>query len=146
MDLLAFFLCFSLLLLPPALGSPSSHYITATQKSAVIRISPDLPEMFMQVNESRLRSYVQIIQEFGPHPTGSSALDALGDYLFSEFTAMNISVKYDRGMKNKSLEKTSWQHYQEFVQLLQQFSSVHIMTALLFHQAQKMMAPGLPLL
>jgi len=95
MDLLAFFLCFSLLLLPPALGSSSSHYITATQKSAVIRISPDLPEMFVQVNESRLRSYVQIIQEFGPHPTGSPGLDALGDYLYGELTAMNISVKYD---------------------------------------------------
>ena len=95
MDLLSFFLCFSLPFFPLALGSLSSHDITAKQMSAVIHISPDLPQMFVQVNESRLRCYVQIIQEFGPHPTGSPALDALGDYLNSEFTAMNISVKYD---------------------------------------------------
>jgi hypothetical protein len=95
MDILLFFLCCSLLLLPPALGSPSSHDRIATQKPAVIHLSPDLPEMFMQVNESHLRSTVRSIQEFGPHPTGSPALDALGDFLFSEFTAMNISVKYD---------------------------------------------------
>ena len=95
MNLLVFFFCFSLVLLPSTLGSPSSHYITTRQTSVVIRISPDLPQMFVQVKETRLRSYVQIIQKFGPHPTGSQAIDALGGYLFSEFTAMNISVKYD---------------------------------------------------
>jgi len=95
MNLLAFFFCFSLVILPSTLGSPSSHYITTKQMSAVMRISPDLPQMFVQVNETRLRSYVQIIQEVGPHPTGSLAIDALGGYLFSEFTAMNISVKYN---------------------------------------------------
>lgn len=95
MDLLLFFLCCSLVLLPSALGSPSSHERTVTQKPAAINLSPDLPEMFMQVNESQLRSTVQSIQEFGPHPTRSPALDALGDFLVSEFTAMNVSVKYD---------------------------------------------------
>jgi hypothetical protein len=95
LDILTFFLCFFLFILPPTLGSPSSYYITATQKPTVTCISSDLPEMFVQVNESRLRSYVQIIQEFGPHPTGSLALDALSNYLYSELTAINIPVKYD---------------------------------------------------
>jgi aminopeptidase YwaD len=95
MDLLSFFLCCSLLLLPPALGSPSSQERTVTQKPTAINLSPDLPGMFVQVNESHLRSSVQSIQGFGPHPTGSPALDAVGDFLFSEFTALNISVKYD---------------------------------------------------
>jgi len=44
---------------------------------------------------SVLRDYVQRIQDFGPHPTGSAPYDAVGKYLYDTLSSFNLSVQYD---------------------------------------------------
>ncbi len=80
------------LMLSPALGSPASPSSTGFQNKGV---HPSLSEMLGRVNETHLRSYVQIIQEFGPHPTNSQALQALEEYLYNQLSSLNISVDFD---------------------------------------------------
>ena len=57
--------------------------------------SSDILEMIEQVNESILRMYVQKIQDFGPHPTGSQACEAVGEYLYDTLNSFQISVHYE---------------------------------------------------
>jgi hypothetical protein len=56
--------------------------------------SQDIIEMIKKVNESKLRLYIQKIQDFGPHPTGSTAIEKLKTYLFNEFSKMSVNVSY----------------------------------------------------
>jgi hypothetical protein len=88
--------CFCLVLLfsPVTYGFSDALYISASKPVTSGRL-PDLAELFNQVNESRLRMYVDDIQGFGPHPTGSQAIIALRDYLYVRFSAMNLSVRFD---------------------------------------------------
>lgn len=51
-----------------------------------------LLEMIQQVNESTLKYHVQTIQDFGPHPTGSSELEKLKNHLFQQFTEYGLTV------------------------------------------------------
>jgi hypothetical protein len=55
---------------------------------------PNIIEMIQQVNISKLRKHVQTIEEFGPHPTGSEALDNVGEYIYNELDSYNLPVKY----------------------------------------------------
>ena len=55
----------------------------------------DIFQMIQQVNASILRTYIQKIQEFGPHPTGSKACEALGKYLYDTLDSFQVSVHYD---------------------------------------------------
>ena len=87
------------LMISPALGSPTASSSTGFQNKSV---HPFLSEMLSQVNESHLRSYVQTIQAFGPHPTNSQALEALEEYLYNQLSSMNISVSYDAWEAKKS--------------------------------------------
>jgi len=87
-------LCSFFLSASAALGSFSPSP-TPLPQAITGGVYPFLAEMLAQVNESQLRSYVQTIQEFGPHPTKSPALDALRDYLYNTLASMNISVRYD---------------------------------------------------
>jgi hydrogenase maturation factor len=57
--------------------------------------SSDILEMIQQVNASILRTYIQKIQEFGPHPTGSKACEAIGEYLYDTLNSFQVSVQYD---------------------------------------------------
>jgi hypothetical protein len=57
--------------------------------------SSDILQMIQQVNASTLRTYIQKIQEFGPHPTGSKACEALGEYLYDTLDSFQVSVQYD---------------------------------------------------
>jgi len=57
--------------------------------------STDLLQLLMQVNTSKLRDYVQRIQDFGPHPTGSTTCDAVGKFLYDTLTSFNLSVRFD---------------------------------------------------
>lgn len=57
--------------------------------------SSDILEMIQQVNASILRAYIQKIQEFGPHPTGSDACEAVGEYLYDTLNSFQVSVHYD---------------------------------------------------
>ena len=62
-----------------------------------------LSEMISKINKSKLQDYIQKIQDFGPHPTGSATIDAVEDYLYSEFSSMNLIVEYDNwNYKTKS--------------------------------------------
>lgn len=66
------------------INNPSSH-----------SSSSDILEMIQKVNESALRTYIQKIQDFGPHPTGSKTCEALGEYLFNTLSSFQIPVKFD---------------------------------------------------
>jgi len=57
--------------------------------------SLDILQMIQAVNTSHLREYIETIQAFGPHLTGSKTLDALATYLFRTFRSFNLSVQYD---------------------------------------------------
>ena len=57
-------------------------------------IPPDIIEMIQKVNKSELRRHVQTIQDFGPHPTGSEALELVGEYIYSELDSTNLPVEY----------------------------------------------------
>ena len=50
--------------------------------------------MIQQVNKSELRRHIQTIQDFGPHPTGSEALELVGEYIYSELDSTNLPVEY----------------------------------------------------
>jgi len=56
--------------------------------------SLDIIEMIQQINKSRLRKHVQTIQDFGPHETGSEALELVGKYIFDEFNSTKLPVEY----------------------------------------------------
>jgi aminopeptidase YwaD len=57
--------------------------------------SSDILQMIQQVNASILKTYIQKIQEFGPHPTGSKACEAVGKYLYDKLNSFQLSVRYD---------------------------------------------------
>ncbi|MCX6671875.1 MAG: hypothetical protein NTX92_08155 [Euryarchaeota archaeon] len=101
LDLLLCCLCIVLFLSPYALGSLSDLRMIVPNIAAAKGESSDLSEMFAQVNESHLQSYVEDIQAFGPHPTGSQALTDLRDYLYSQFSAMNLPVQLDPWTEKK---------------------------------------------
>jgi hypothetical protein len=61
--------------------------------------------MLVNVSESKLKEYIQTIQDFGPHPTGSTTLDNIGEYLYNELSTMNIKVTYDPWELNRKSGK-----------------------------------------
>ena len=95
LQILLCWLCVALFLFPAAPRSSSANQRIVTEDPITRMSSPDLSEMFRQVNESRLRSYVESIQTFGPHPTGSLVLASLRDYLYGQFSAMNLAIRLD---------------------------------------------------
>jgi aminopeptidase YwaD len=70
----------------------------------------DILSMILQVNESILNKHVEIIQDFGPHPTGSEACEAVGEYLYNELSLDGLSVEYDpwiyKGYNSKNVVAT----------------------------------------
>jgi aminopeptidase YwaD len=60
-----------------------------------IRDTDDVLAMISQVNSTRLTTFIQHIQEFGPHPTGSDAIEAMGMYLYNTLGSFQLSVRYD---------------------------------------------------
>ena len=57
-------------------------------------LDPSLSELLLQVNTSFLEKYVYDLQSFGPHPTGSTAINEVKTYLFNEFSSMQAQVSY----------------------------------------------------
>jgi hypothetical protein len=53
-----------------------------------------LLDMILQVNNSLLKYYIENIQSFGPHPTGSNEINELKKYLFNELSKLQINVSY----------------------------------------------------
>jgi aminopeptidase YwaD len=68
---------------------------THTNDVSQVSPSPDILQMIQKVNESILRTYIQKIQDFGPHPTGSKACDEVSKYLYDTFSSFQLSVRYD---------------------------------------------------
>jgi aminopeptidase YwaD len=57
--------------------------------------SPDILQMIQAVNTSHLQGYLEKIQAFGPHPTGSAPCDALATYLYRTLSSFHLTVQYD---------------------------------------------------
>jgi len=62
---------------------------------------PNIIEMIESVNNTILESYIQEIEKFGPHPTGSDSIVDVEEYLFNELSSMNVSVKKDSWVNKK---------------------------------------------
>lgn len=60
--------------------------------------SSDILQMIQQVNTSHLKTYIQTIQDFGPHPTGSESCKALATYLYDALDGFGLSVRRDPWM------------------------------------------------
>ncbi len=65
------------------------------QGPTLLSDSSDILQMIQQVNASLLQTYIQTIQDFGPHPTGSVACDAVETYLFETLNSYHLSVNYE---------------------------------------------------
>ena len=57
-------------------------------------IPPDIIEMIQQVNKPKLTKHIQTIQDFGPHKTGSEALELVGEYIYNELISTELPVEY----------------------------------------------------
>lgn len=95
---------------PPALD-PSYQIPFTVDKTRVAEVfSSTVEEMIQQVNESLLISYIQTLQDFGPRVTGSDACEEAGDYIYSQFQQMGLSVRYDawsyQGYSDENIEAT----------------------------------------
>jgi len=55
--------------------------------------NPTLSEMIQLVNETVIKNHIQIIQEFGPHPTGSDEIEQLKEYLYDQFIDYGLIVE-----------------------------------------------------
>ena len=53
-------------------------------------------EMLLKVNESTIEKHVKTIQDFGPHPPGSTTLDKVKEYIYHELTNSGLTVRYDQ--------------------------------------------------
>ena len=81
-----------------ASATPQQLFTNTKQEDptpASLASSSDILQMIQQVNESLLQTYIQNIQGFGPHPTGSSACNAVGAYLYDTLNSFDLSVHYD---------------------------------------------------
>lgn len=70
----------------------------------------DLVDLFSKINESFLRDYVGNIEGFGPHPTGSSSLNNLKNYLFNilknEELDVNLIPWNNKDLSGENIEAT----------------------------------------
>jgi len=53
-----------------------------------------ISEMLSQVDGKILYDYVETIQNFGEHPTGSEACEKVGEFLFNEFKSFGLNIEY----------------------------------------------------
>jgi hypothetical protein len=72
--------------------------------------TPDIIEMIQQVNKAKLKKHIQTIQDFGPHKTGSDALELVGEYIHSELISIELPVEYvewsDKDFSGKNIVAT----------------------------------------
>jgi len=61
----------------------------------LVDYNPVVADMIQGINESIVGTYVQTLQDFGPRVTGSAASTSASDYIFNQFSSMNLSVSYD---------------------------------------------------
>ncbi len=70
----------------------------------------DLTTLFPKVNQSVLKNYVENIENFGPHPTGSTELNELKSYLYTVFEKTNLDVDLlpwkNKGLSGENIEAT----------------------------------------
>lgn len=78
----------------PAYDEQSFHQKLTPVLSTSVQ-SPDILQFILQVNASELHDYIEHIQDFGPHPTGSAPYEAVGKYLYDTLSSFNLSVRYD---------------------------------------------------
>jgi len=76
------------------LENNQNNYVKTINITQYNNLDPSLSDLIIQVNSSLLEKYVYNIQSFGPHPTGSSAIEELKTYLFNEFSSMPVQVSY----------------------------------------------------
>ncbi len=81
--------------LHPSMFSPQLHPQEQLTIPCSIEYCSDILQMIKQVNTSHLQNYIQTIQGFGPHPTGSEACDALATYLYNTLEGYGLLVRYD---------------------------------------------------
>jgi hypothetical protein len=80
-----------------SLGIPSTGQASQSDLQLLTDriVDPSLPDLFPQVNTSTLQDYVQDLQDFGPHPTGSPALEEVKEYLYTTLSGFPLALTVD---------------------------------------------------
>jgi len=66
---------------------------STTVHPATLHDLAGIGEIIQKINETNLTNYVSAIQGFGPHPTGSSTVSQLGQYLISQLLLTGMPVE-----------------------------------------------------
>jgi len=61
--------------------------------ASTILAAPDIGEIIQQINATTLATFVQAIQDFGPHPTGSPAISQVQQYLVSQLSITGLTIQ-----------------------------------------------------
>jgi hypothetical protein len=93
------FIVFILLMVPFTVADFTFKNVNI-QKNSVINSEKQLNQQFdfifseliSKVNSSLLAYYIENIQSFGPHPTGSSSIEEVKQFLFNELSKLPIDV------------------------------------------------------
>ncbi len=56
-------------------------------------MSPDIGAIIQQINTTTLTNFVQAIQGFGPHPTGSPTISQVQQYLVSQLSITGLTIQ-----------------------------------------------------
>lgn len=80
------------------------------QKIPSNSINFDIIDLINQINESMILGYLQNLTSFGPRVTGESGCIQAAEYLYNEFSAMGLQVRYDNwvyaGYDSNNIEAT----------------------------------------
>jgi hypothetical protein len=84
-------ICLLLLLSSLAIQS-QIIFLNENNQNQMLQKETSIPDLLSQINQSQLENYLKMIQSFGPHPTGSTALRNLQSYLYTTLSNMTLSV------------------------------------------------------
>jgi len=88
-------------------GSINNYY---KNPEVVENVTDTLLDMMLRVNESILEEHLKKIERFGPHPTGSDAVDKVGNYIYNCLDNLDLEIKYQnwryKFKKGKNIEAT----------------------------------------
>lgn len=59
-----------------------------------INKNPIILELIQQVNSTTIKNYINELQSFGPHPTGSTTIEKVKQYLFNKLSNLNQNIQF----------------------------------------------------
>ena len=82
-----------LMLILGAVNASSNTKPTKNGYENKINKNPILLELIQQVNSTKIKSYINELQSFGPHPTGSNTIEKVKQYLLNKLSNINQKIQ-----------------------------------------------------